>query len=165
MKWIAIAALLALQGCAAIRGLPELPDAQKPARSVVLRLHATANLNAGKGNQPYALVVRIYKLRQLSTFQQMHFDDVLSMHRESELLGKDLLDVREVMLIPGQRYETMEKVTREAGFIGVVALFRAPAPHRWRFAVPAADAEKSGITLGLHSCAIGAGEALAQLPC
>lgn len=168
-KTIVIAALLTLQGCAAgsiasaamemagIRKPPELADAQKPPRSVAIRLHASQNLNAGAGPQPLALAARIYKLRQTTAFQQMPFGGFLSAQGERDLLGNDLLEVKEVMLIPGQRYEIVEKVTREAYFIGVVALFRSPAEHRWRMTFAAGDAEKSGITVGLHACAISVG--------
>ena len=174
-KMIVIAGLLALQGCAAgsiagaalemtdMRKAPERPDAQKPARSVAIRLHASQNLNAGAGTQPLALATRIYKLRQPAAFQQMAFDGFLSLHSERELLGNDLLEVKEVMLIPGQRYEIVEKVTREACYIGVVALFRTPAENRWRLAFAASDAEKSGITLGLHACALSAGAGAAAI--
>lgn len=166
---IVIAGLLALQGCAAgsiagaalqIAGVhkpPELPDAQKPPRNVAIRLHAAQNLNAGKAVQPMALATRVYKLRQTAAFQQMNFNAFLNAQTERELLGNDLLDVKEVMLIPGQRYEVVEKVTREAYFIGVVALFQAPAEQRWRLSFAAADAEKSGITVGLHACAMSVG--------
>lgn len=178
--WFAIAGLLALQGCAAgsiagaameltgIRKAPELPDAQKPPRSVALRLHADQNLNAGAGRQPLALAVRLYKLRQPATFERMSFDSFLDPQTERALLGNDLLEVRELMLIPGQRYDASEKVTREAYFVGVVALFQAPAPRRWRLAVAAADAEKSGLTVGLHACTLSTGAdaaPLADAPC
>jgi type VI secretion system protein VasD len=168
-KMIVIAGLLALQGCAAgsfagaameiagMRKTPELPDAQKTPRNVAIRLHASQILNAGTGNQPLALAARIYKLRQPATFQKMSFDSFLSPHSERELLGNDLLEVKEVMLIPGQRYEIIEKVSREAYYIGVVALFRAPAEERWRLAFTAIDGEKSGITIGFHACALSAG--------
>ncbi|NGZ85427.1 type VI secretion system lipoprotein TssJ [Duganella aceris] len=161
-KIIVIAALLALQGCAdgmlaGLRKSPELPDTQKPARGVAIRLHASPNLNAGAGGQPLALATRIYKLRQPAAFQRIAFDGFLSQHSERELLGNDLLEVKEVMLIPGQRYEIVEKVTREAYYIGVVALFRTPAENRWRLVFAAADGEKSGITVGLHACALSAG--------
>jgi type VI secretion system protein VasD len=177
---IVIAGLLALQGCAAgsiagaaldIAGLrrpPELPETQKPPRNVAIRLHASPNLNAGAGSQPLALATRIYKLRQPAAFQQMPFDGFLNMHTERALLGSDLLEVKEVVLIPGQRYDIIEKVGREAYFIGVVALFRAPAEKRWRLAFSASEAEKSGITIGLHACAMsanagaGAAEAIAS---
>ena len=165
MKTFVIAGLLALQGCAAFRGMPEPPDMQKPPRSVAMRLHASPNLNAGAGKQAYALAVRIYKLRQPAAFQRMPFDSFLSQHSEREQLGNDLLEVKEVMLIPGQHYEIVEKTSREAYYIGVVALFRNPAENRWRVLTPAAAAEKSGITLGLHACAISNGEALAPVHC
>jgi len=166
---IVIAGFLALQGCAAgsiagaalqmagIQKPPELPDAQKPPRNVAIRLHAAQNLNAGKAVQPMALAARIYKLRQIATFQQMNFNAFLDPQTERQLLGNDLLEVKEVMLIPGQRYEVVEKVTREAYFIGVVALFQAPAEQRWRLSFSSADAEKSGITVGLHACAMSVG--------
>ena len=168
---IVIAGFLAIQGCAAgsiacaalkmagIQKPPELPDAQKPPRNVAIRLHAAQNLNAGKAVQPMALAARIFKLRQTATFQQMNFNAFLDPQTERQLLGNDLLEVKEVMLIPGQRYEVAEKVTREAYFIGVVALFQAPAEQRWRLSFSSADAEKSGITVGLHACAmtVGAG--------
>lgn len=161
MKFILIAALLALQSCASQR----LPESQKPARTVAIRLHASSNLNAGEGRQPYALAIRIYKLRQPAAFQRMNFDSFLNQHSEREMLGDDLLEVREVMLIPGQHYEVTEKVTREASFIGVVALFRAPSANRWRTVIAADDAEKNGITIGLHACVISTGEPMAPVRC
>jgi type VI secretion system protein VasD len=166
IKTITIAAvLLALQGCAILRGPPELPDAQKPARNVTIRLHAGPNLNAGAGRQPYAVAARIYKLRDPAVFQRMPFDAFLNAHAERDALGNDLLDAREVMLIPGQHYQATEKVTREAYFIGVVALFRAPAEGRWRMVVPADEAEKHGLTIGLHACAISTGASPTPVRC
>lgn len=159
------ALLLALQGCAILRGPPELPDAQKPARKVAIRLHAGPNLNAGTGRQPYAVAARIYKLRHQAAFERMPFDAFLNAHAERDALGSDLLDATEVMLIPGQRYETTEKVTREAYFIGVVALFRSPAEGRWRMVVPAAEAEKHGLTISLHACAISTGASPTPVRC
>ena len=168
-------ALLALAGCAAgsiagsalemvgIRKPVELPDLQKPPRTVAIKLHASPNLNADAAGHPLALVARIYKLRQTTAFERAAFEGFLNVHTERELLGNDLLEVKEIMLIPGQRYEISEKVSREAYYIGVVALFRAPAERRWRLAFAADDAEKSGITIGLHACAMstGAGAATA----
>jgi type VI secretion system protein VasD len=136
---------------------PEQADALKPARNVALRLHAGASLNTTPSGQSLALVVRIYKLRQPGAFQQAPYDSFLSAAKEKELMGADLLEVKEVLLIPGQHYDSVEKVSREAYFIGVVALFRAPSEQRWRLAFNAADAEKTGITLGLHGCALSVG--------
>jgi type VI secretion system protein VasD len=157
---VAAATVIAVSGCAATLGAfglaspRHVPEAEKPPRAIDLRLHAAAGLNGGNGGPPLALVARVYTLRRAETFERMPYAAFTNAHTEKEMLGSDLLDVREVLLIPGQRHEVREKVTREAGFIGVVALFRAPDGQRWRAAFPAADAEKGGITVGLHGCAM-----------
>lgn len=166
---IAAGSLALLTGCAAgsiastalelvgIRKPPELPDYQQAPRKVDIRLHAAASLNTDVSGHSLALVARIYKLRQSAAFQQMPYASFLNDHAEREALGSDLVEVREVMLVPGQHFEVQEKIPREAGFIGVVALFRSPADQRWRLAFSASDAEKSGITIGAHACALSLG--------
>lgn len=140
----------------------EVPDAQKPPRTVALRLHASPKLNLDKRGQPIALAVRLYKLRQKDAFEQAPYATFLNPQLERDNLGADLVEVREIMLVPGQRYEVTVKVSREAGHLAVVALFQRPAEGRWRTAVPAADAEREGLTIGLHACAMtlgGSGQA------
>ena len=144
--------------------LPELPDAQKPPRNVALKLHAGVNLNTDTSGKPLALVVRIYKLKQLQNFEQAGYDAFLNQQKEKEAIGNDLVETKEITLLPGQKYEVIEKVSKEANFIAVVALFRNPAPRRWKILFSAAEAEKAGITVGLHACAItiGAGASAAE---
>ncbi|WP_409028176.1 type VI secretion system lipoprotein TssJ [Janthinobacterium sp. SUN098] len=144
----------ALQMAGVAKPPPELPDAQQPPRNVSIRLHAAQRLNTDADGRPLALVARIYKLRQSAAFEQAPYDSFLDAQREKAALGADLMEVKEVLLVPGQRYEVQEKVSKEAYFIGVVALFRAPATQRWRATFAAADAERSGITVGLHACAL-----------
>ncbi|SOZ38220.1 type VI secretion system lipoprotein TssJ [Cupriavidus neocaledonicus] len=131
-----------------------LPESQKPPREVPLKLYAGNNLNAAADNRPAAIVVRLYKLKDPTSFLQAPFDTFIDPQREQKTLGADLVQVREMTLIPGQRYEIVEKITREAGTFGVVALFRSPAPQRWKFAFDSARSEKSGVTIGLHACAM-----------
>lgn len=151
---------------AGIKAPAEVPDAQKAPRSVAIKLHAGANLNTDARGRPLALVAKIYKLRQNAAFQQAPYDGFLNPQRERELLGADLLEVKEVLLVPGLHYEVLEKVSREAYYIGVVALFRAPAAQRWRLAFGAAEAEQTGIAIGMNACAmsLGAGSAGAADP-
>ena len=144
---------------AGIRKPPELPESQKPPRNVPLRLHAAGKLNADSEGHPLALSVRLYKLRHMAAFEKMPYAAFLNPRMERESLGADLVEVREIMLVPGQRYETTEKVGREAGHIGIVALFHRPAAQRWRAAFPVQDAEREGITVGLHTCAMSVGTA------
>ena len=155
----------ALQMAGVAKPPAELPDAQKPPRNVRIHLHAAQRLNTDAEGRPLALVARIYKLRQSAAFEQAAYDSFLDAQKEKAVLGADLMEVKEVLLVPGQRYEIEEKVSKEAYFIGVVALFRAPAAQRWRATFAAADAERGGITVGLHACAlsVGGGGAMAAL--
>lgn len=140
-----------------LRKPPELPDAQKPPRTVALRLHASPKLNLDRRGQPLALAVRVYELRRKDAFEQAPYAAFLNPQAERESLGPDLIDVREIMLVPGQRYEVQEKISREAGHLAVVALFQRPAEQRWRTTVSAADAERDGVNIGLHACALTVG--------
>lgn len=178
----ALASLALLAGCggggfadgalqaAGLRKPPELPESQKPPRNVALRLHAAPKLNLDKGGQPLALAVRVYALRRKEAFESTPYDAFLDPQAERQSLGADLVEVREVMLVPGQRYEVTEKLSREASHLALVALFQRPAAGRWRLAVPAADAERDGLTVGLHACALsagasGAGASLSSVRC
>ncbi|MFC5473593.1 type VI secretion system lipoprotein TssJ [Paraherbaspirillum soli] len=176
-----LAAVLSLGGCAAgavsavgsvassvlqMSGLtkPDIPDAQKPPRTIAIKLHAGSNLNTDSDGKPLALVTRVYKLRQDGAFLQATYDTFTNPQKEKDVLGADLIEVKEVTLVPGQHYEISEKVTREAGFVGVVALFRKPAAQRWKATFPTEPAEKSGIIVGANACAltVGAGVAVSS---
>lgn len=164
--WTGVTALLLLAGCAGngaleaiglARPRTELADAQKPPRTIAIRMHASKTLNTDAAGRPLALVAKIYKLRQRSAFEQAPYAAFLDPRREHEVFGADLIEVKEVVLVPGQRYEVLEKVTREAGYVGVVALFNSPAPGRWRIAFSAPAAEQSGLVIGAHGCALSVG--------
>lgn len=142
---------------AGLRKPAELPEAQQPPRQVALRLHAADKLNVDEKGDSLALVARIYKLKQAAAFERAPFDSFLDPAAEKRTLGADLVEVEEVTLVPGQHLELNEKLSREAGYLGVVALYHAPAASRWRLAFSAADAERAGVTIGLHACAMSVG--------
>ncbi|MEM8514041.1 type VI secretion system protein VasD [Massilia sp. MP_M2] len=144
----------AAMGAVGLRTSPALPESQKPPRRVPLRLHAAMRLNVNARGQPLALAVRLYKLRQKDAFEEAPYAAFLDPQQERERLGADLVDVREIMLVPGQRYEVTETVAREAGHVGIVALFHNPAAGHWRATVSSVDAERNGVTIGLHACAM-----------
>lgn len=144
----------AAMGAVGLRKQPGLPESQQPPRNVPLRLHAATRLNVNERGQPLALAVRLYKLRQKDAFEEAPYAVFLDPQQERERLGADLVDVREIMLVPGQRYEVTEKVAREAAHVGIVALFHTPAAGHWRTTVSSVDAERNGVNIGLHACAM-----------
>jgi type VI secretion system protein VasD len=157
---------LLLAGCAGSGPKPAPPP---PPRDVAIKLHAAARLNSDPKGQSLALVTRIYTLRQQAAFERAPFDAFLSPQKEKEAFGTDLIDVKEVMLVPGQRYDAIERVGPEAAFIGVVGLFHSPSARRWRVAFTVAEAERLGISIAAQACSlnvVGNGGSLkASAPC
>lgn len=172
---ISLTIILSISGCATVEAVSsvanialevsglkkpsarELPDSQKPPRNIRINLHASKNLNLDSSGHPLALIAKIYKLRQNAAFQQASYDTFLSTQKEKEALGADLLEVKEVTLVPGQLFLANEKTSMEAYFIGIVGLFRSPANQHWRATFPADEAEKTGITIGMHACSLSVG--------
>lgn len=167
---IAAATTLPLAGCASagrdgsgligrtlenigIRKQDDEPAAARP-KTVPLRLWAGGNLNSGNDRKALALVVKVYRLRDSQRFEQAPFSAFLDDDAERNALGDDLISATEIVLQPSQRHEINERLPPEAGIVGVVALFRAPAPGRWRLSFDALEAEKEGVTVGLHACAL-----------
>jgi type VI secretion system protein VasD len=146
---------------AGLRKPAPLPEAQLPPRKVVLRLHAAKRLNVDRRGQPLALLVRVYKLRQQGAFEQAPYAAFLSAQAERDALGADLIEVKEVTLVPGQQLELADQLTRDAAWLGVVALFHTPGSDGWRVDFAAADLETAGATLGLHACAMSVGSGAA----
>ena len=129
-------------------------NAQKTQR-IALRLHAADRLNTDASGQSLSVVAKIYKLKDRQAFMQASDSVFLegTSRRGTELSG-DAIDVKEVVLTPGQRYEVMEDMPAGAAYLGVVVLFRAPAERRGRFVFDAKEAASTGITLGVHACAM-----------
>lgn len=133
---------------------PEVPDSALPDRRLPWRVHASTSLNVTPQGQPLALLVRIYRLRNVDAFLQMPFSSFGDASLEKAALGDELVSVREVQLVPGQVHESLDKLPRDIGHVGIVALYRQPAQGRWRYAFKAAEAEISGLRLGAHACAL-----------
>lgn len=129
-------------------------------RRLPLRIHAGDRLNTDPQGRSLSVVLRVYRLKDATAFLAAPREAFRDASAERAAFGDDLLDVRELVLTPGQRHEVVETLPRTVGYLGVVAQFRAPADGRWRFAFAAGGAEDTGVTLGLHACAmsVAAGE-------
>jgi len=123
-------------------------------KKVTLRLHAAETLNTDANGKALSVVARVYKLRSATTFMQAPYDAFKEASSERQVLGNDIIESREVVLTPGKKYEVVETLPNETAQIAVVALFRTPDPQRWKFVFDAKDAVKTGVTLGLHACAM-----------
>jgi type VI secretion system protein VasD len=122
--------------------------------SIQLKILASDDLNRGNQKHPFSVVVRIYQLKQSSAFQQAFYDVFLEPQKEKDALGSDIIAIKEITLIPGQTYINTEKVSVTADYVGVVALYQAPASGRWKLTFPTKDIKDKGLVLGLSDCSI-----------
>lgn len=129
-------------------------DSTEGFEEITLRIHAARNVNATADGKGTALVLHLYKLRSAEAFLAMSADAVLQPGKEKEVLGADLIEIRELILTPNQKLDLKEKVTREAAVLALAAGYRTPAPLRWRVAFERGPAARSGILLGAHACAL-----------
>jgi len=135
--------------------LPELPESAKPARRMKLRLAASDSLNVDSSGRSLSLVVRIYKLRSTTAFLNAPYETFGNATKEKEALADELIESREIVLLPGQQQQINERWAREATHVGIVALFRAPAPQRWRYAFELETFQlDEGFVLGAHACTL-----------
>jgi type VI secretion system protein VasD len=157
---------LNLAGCAATGKVKEAigkaaeavgmktPAAETGPIKVPLRIFAGENLNAGSGNRPIALVLKVYQLRDSNAFEQTGYNQFLDAAKEKTALGDDLISSHEVLVLPGQSYDLVETTQPTAAYIGVVALFQAPTSSRWRLSFESKGSQKKGISVGVHACAM-----------
>lgn len=142
---------------------PKAADLQKlmaPVR-VPLRIHGSEQLNSDGAHRPLSLVIKIYKLKAHEDFMRAPYAAFV----DNAYKADHLLSSREVVLLPGQRYEVEESLPSGSTHLGVVALFQKPEASRWRFVFDL-DSSKDGITLGAHQCALSVsqGETVGSAP-
>lgn len=145
------------------QGTPSSQPAQGGPQRVELRLHAGQMLNVSEQGQSLSVVVRLFKLRERTAFEQAPYDAFQKSESGQHLgLATDILGSRDLVMTPGQKYEVVETLGPDVRYFAVVVLFRLPAEQRWRFIFDAKAAATTGITLGLHGCAasVAAGQPL-----
>jgi type VI secretion system protein VasD len=136
----------------------DLASIRKLPKKVTLRIHAGDVLNTDPAGRSLSLVARLYKLKESDAFLQAPYDTFKDAPGDKPGPIQGAVDVREIVLTPGQKYEVVETVPNDATYLAVVALFRAPDPSRWRFVFDTKEAAKTGITLGVHGCALSVSE-------
>jgi type VI secretion system protein VasD len=132
--------------------MPGSADAPQPPKTVELHIEGTQDLNAGEDGRGLSTVVRLYKLRDQTGFLSMPYAEFGATDKEKASLGTDLVDVKELVLAPGQTLDLQEKMPNDTRYFGVVALLRSPDPQRWRFAFPLSKADSTPIAVAINAC-------------
>lgn len=117
-----------------------------------IRGEADPVINRDTSGNPLSVVVHIYQLKDAEEFSKLTFDTLASGRPVNELLGKELLEKSEVLLVPGATYTSTEKLREETRHLGIVAFFRQPDQHYWRFLVDAENVRKNGLRFKVQDC-------------
>lgn len=129
---------------------PDMLKALVAPTKIPLRIHASDQLNSDGANRPLSLVVKIYKLKGYEDFMRTPYKSFT----ETAFTHEEVVSSRELVLLPGQRYEVEESLAKNVSHLALVALFKSPEENRWRFVFDVASSAKEGLTLGAHQCAL-----------
>lgn len=122
---------------------------------------ADAELNRDNSESPLSVVLYVYQLKDRQAFSRLTFEDFLSGKTDADLLGEDLINKTEQVMLPGAKESVTSGLLPEAKYVGVVAMYRLPAPQQWRYLIPAEQIRKKGffslskqknIAVRLHDC-------------
>lgn len=98
------------------------------------------------------MVVRVYQLRDAKEFRKLTFDTLASGRPESEFLGNELLAMTDLMLVPGTEMVATEPMADNVKNFGIVAFFRKPDSHYWRYLFDAETVRKEGLNFRAQDC-------------
>lgn len=121
-------------------------------RNYAIRGEADPVVNRDAGGAPLSVVVRIYQLKAPGGFSKLTFDTLAFGRPEPELLGDDLLEKTELVLVPGAVHTTTEALREDTRYVGVVAFFRRPHAHYWRWLAEADAVRRDGLTFRAKDC-------------
>ena len=105
----------------------------KPA-SVTGTVEASAQVNPSASNRPSPILIRVYELKSVATFNGADFMSLYQ--RDQAELGGDLLAKEEFVLNPGEIKTFAKTLAPDTRFIGVVAAYRDLEHAKWRTVVP-----------------------------
>lgn len=127
-----------------------------PPRSLIVQVDAARDLNAGVDGQGLPTVARVYKLRSPTAFMAAPYVHFTTAEKEKLSLAGDVIEVKEIVLLPGQTTVIEESMPSEAAYLGVIAMFRTPSPNRWRLTFSKPPGDRHVVKIGAHTCALTA---------
>ena len=136
------AGLFLLAGCATT---PE-------PKSYEISADVDAVINRDITGQPLSVVVRLYQLKQAKEFNSLTFDLATSNRTDAELFGESLIQRSELLLVPGTTHISTQVLAPDAQYLGVVAFFRRPDAHYWRYLVDAGQIRRNGLSFQALDC-------------
>ena len=115
-------------------------------QQIRMAIESSKFTNPDDTGSPLPVVIRIYQLREKDKMEKAVFMSLWK--SDQEILGEDLLERREVTLLPDSTMDLKIEADMEKGtkYIGIMALFRKPQGDNWRQILPVKEAKSVRIT-------------------
>ncbi|MDG1011204.1 MAG: type VI secretion system lipoprotein TssJ [Luminiphilus sp.] len=127
-------------------------SAPKPAK-VSLNLVASNSVNPDLEGRPSPVVVQIYRIRAADAFNNARFFELYD--DAEQVLGQDLVGVTEIEMSPdSNRTLSVEGMTADTRYIGVLAAYRDIDEARWRAIVETPSGEKLDFQVALDALSV-----------
>lgn len=115
---------------------------------ILLVLEGSKLLNLDDEGISLPVIVRIYQLTDKDEIEKADFGSLWK--SEKEILGKELLDRKEITLQPNLKVEIKVEPLKEARYMAIMALFRKPEADYWRQIIPIRDSKVRSIEIKVH---------------
>jgi len=127
-------------------------SAPKPAK-VSLNLVASNSVNPDLEGRPSPVVVQVYRIRAADAFNNARFFELYD--DAEQVLGQDLVGVTEIEMSPdSNRTLSVEGMTADTRYIGVLAAYRDIDEARWRAIVETPSGEKLDFQVALDALSV-----------
>ncbi len=127
-------------------------SAPKPAK-VSLNLVASNSVNPDLEGRPSPVVVQVYRIRAADAFNNARFFELYD--DAEQVLGQDLVGVTEIEMSPdSKRTLSVEGMTADTRYIGVLAAYRDIDEARWRAIVETPSGEKLDFQVALDALSV-----------
>jgi type VI secretion system protein VasD len=147
---------------------PEAPAVPKlPAialdRELEINVIAGENLNQSEQKQALSVVVKLYRLKDATAFNQLTPDIANSPDKEKTFFGNEASEIREQLLVPKQKHVFKEKIPNDIRYIGLTGLFMRPNVKHWKMILPVEDLDKKNpLVIGVHKCSLSVSSGISK---
>jgi type VI secretion system protein VasD len=128
-SFIALTAAIVLSACAS--------SATTKASPYRIEFQAARDMNADSRQRASPVLVKVYALRSPASFQSADFFALQS--QADTVLGKDLVEIEQIVLAPGESRAIKKPGNPEVTAIGIVAEYRLLEKNKWREIVTLPD--------------------------
>ncbi len=146
-----ILAVLAILGTVALYGCAGPPEPTV----VELTLRAAPDINPSRDGRPSPVVVHVYQLQSLTTFNEADFFQLAD--QAATTLGSALVAEEELVLMPGETKTIVREFKPPASFLGLLASYRDVDNAVWRASAQVSANQTTMLEAQLGKLTIGLG--------